>query len=404
MMDPLNRKQFLKLSALASGSIFIPKFLHGLGKSITPLAAESGKTLIVIQLSGGNDGLNTFIPFKNDLYYNLRPSLSYQSSAVLKVTSEMAFNPGMGAMQKIFDQGDMGIINNIGYPNPDHSHFRSMDIWTTASGSDQYFDTGWLGRYLDAQCNPCEHTHVAIEVDDTLSAALKGASAKGLAISNPERLYRVTRDPFIRQLSEGSNASANATSSRSYLYKTLTETSDSVEYVYDKSKIYKSTVQYPTNKFGNDLKLIAELICSGSETKVYYISLSGFDTHARQKQVHERLLTTLSEGLYAIITDLKKNNQFDQTMIMAFSEFGRRAKQNASEGTDHGEANNLLLFGGALKQKGFINELPDLNDLSQFNLKYGVDFRSVYATLLSKWLNADDQKIIGSTFEKMKFI
>lgn len=403
-MSNLDRKEFLRLAALASGSVFIPEFLHGYAKSCNLQKSTPEKTLVIIQLSGGNDGLNTFIPFRNDLYYQLRPSLSYKPETLLKVTSDMAFNPSMGAMRKLYDEGDMCIINNIGYPNPDHSHFRSMDIWTTASGSDQYLDTGWLGRYLDAQCNPCKHSHLALEVDDTLSGALKGARAKGLAVSNPERLYRATRDPFFNKLSDAATTPGDPASSRSYLYKTLVETSMSVGYIYEKSKIYKSTEKYPPNRFGNDLKLISELICSDSETKVYYISLSGFDTHARQKQVHERLLSTLSEGLSAMVGDLKKNNKFDQTMIMAFSEFGRRVKQNASEGTDHGEANNLILLGGALKQKGFINELPDLKDLSLFNLKYQVDFRNVYATLLHKWLNADDKNIMGSSFEKMKFI
>ncbi len=402
-MNSISRKNFLKLTALASGSMLIPEFLHGLGKSVVSPLSETGKSLVIIQLSGGNDGLNTFIPFQNDLYYQLRPSLSYPKSSVLKVTPEMGLNPAMSAMQALYDRGDLCVINNIGYPNPDHSHFRSMDIWTTASGSDQYLDTGWLGRYLDSQCHPCSDPHHAIEVDDTLSTALKGMHSKGLAISNPDRLYRVTRDPFIRDLGN-MQPESKQNPTKSYLYKTLAETSMSVGYVYEKSKIFKSTASYPSNRFGNDLKLIAELICSGSETKVYYVSLSGFDTHARQKQVHERLLTTLSVGLSAMVGDLKKNNRFNDTLVMAFSEFGRRVRQNGSEGTDHGEANNLFLLSGALKQKGFINAMPDLANLALYNLKYQVDFRSVYATVLNKWLKADDEKIIGSTFDKLKFI
>ncbi len=402
-MSQISRKNFLKLSALASGSALIPEFLHGLGNSLLPPLKETGKSLVIIQLSGGNDGLNTFIPYQNDMYYQLRPSLSYQKEKILKITKEMGLNPAMGAMQPLYDRGELCIINNIGYPNPDHSHFRSMDIWTTASGSDQYLDTGWLGRYLDSHCHPCSDPHHAVEVDDMLSTALKGMHAKGLAISNPERLYRVTQDPFIQDVSKMQPESKQNTT-KSYLYKTLAETSMSVGYVYEKSKIYKSAATYPANRFGNNLKLITELICSGSETKVYYISLSGFDTHARQKQVHERLLTTLSEGLHAMVGDLKKNNRFDDTLIMAFSEFGRRVKQNGSEGTDHGEANNLFLLSGSLKQKGCINEMPDLSDLSLYNLKYKVDFRSVYATVLNKWLKADDEKIIGSSFQQLEFI
>ena len=400
----MNRKKFIQISALASGSVFIPEFIHSLGKTFSQGSTQKNKVLVVIQLSGGNDGLNSFIPYKNDLYYKLRPTLAYPDSTVLKITDEMGFNPAMEALRNLYDKGDLCIINNIGYPNPDHSHFRSMDIWNTASGSDQYVTTGWLGRYLDAECNPCDHSHHAIEVDDTLSMTLKGNYAKGLAISKPDRLYRVTQDPFIKKLSENATNNNTQNSSRSYLYKTLTETTSSVGYIYKQSKIYQSTETYPVNSFGNNMKLISELICSGSETKVYYISLTGFDTHAKQKPVHERLLTTFGDGLQALVNDLKKNNRYQDTLIMAFSEFGRRAQQNGSNGTDHGEANNLILAGGSLKQKGFFNQPPDLGDLDMYNVKYKVDFRSVYATILNKWLDADDNKIIGSSFAKLNFI
>lgn len=397
----INRKKFLQLSALASGSLLVPDFLKNLQASLGPVA-KNNKILVVLQLSGGNDGLNTFIPFRNDLYYKLRPTLSYPENSVLKVTDEMAFNPAMESMRKLYDNGDLCVINNIGYPNPDHSHFRSMDIWNTGSSSDEYLSTGWLGRYLDAHCKSCE-AHHAIEVDDTLSTSLKGEVKKGLAISNPSRLYAVTQDPFIKKISE-QPSSWPANDSKSYLYKTLIETSSSVSYIYKHFKIYQSAVTYPNHIIGSRLKYIAELICSGSETSVYYFSCTGFDTHSKQKPVQERLLKALSEGLSAFITDLKKNNRYNDTLIMAFSEFGRRAQQNGSNGTDHGEGNNLILAGGALKQKGFYNDPPDLADLSMNNVKYKVDFRSVYATVLDKWLTADASSIVGGAFPKLNFI
>ncbi len=402
-MTNINRKKFIQLSALASGSVFIPDFLKQLQASVRPLAGGGNKILVVIQLSGGNDGLNTFIPFRNDQYYKLRPTLGYAENSVLKVTDEMALNPSMDAMRKLYDNGDLCIINSIGYPNPDHSHFRSMDIWNTASNSDEYYGTGWLGRYLDARCNPCDHSHHAIEVDDTLSTSLKGEIAKGLAISNPSRLYRVTQDPFIKKLAENPSSS-ELNSSKSYLYKTLVETTSSVSYIYNQSKIYQSAEAYPQNGFGRNIKQIAELICSGCETSVYYLSYTGFDTHAKQKSVHERLLKSLSDGLQAFISDLKKHNRYNDTLIFAFSEFGRRAMQNGSDGTDHGEANNLILAGGSLKQKGFFNSAPDLSDMSMENIKFKVDFRSVYATVLDKWLDADATKIIGRSFPQLNFI
>ena len=402
-MQIINRKKFLTLSALASGSVLIPDFLKHLRAGISPVADPGNKVLVVLQLSGGNDGLNTFIPFRNDLYYKLRPTLGYPESSVLKISDEMALNPAMDSMRRLYDQGDLCIINSIGYPNPDHSHFRSMDIWNTASASDEYISTGWLGRYLDSHCQPCNHNHHAIEVDDTLSTSLKGEFAKGLAISKPERLLRVTQDPFIKKLAEHPSVQTG-NSAKSYLYKTLVETSSSVSYIYKQSKIYQSQEAYPANSFGNNLKLIAELICSGSETTVYYLSFTGFDTHAKQKPVHERLLKTFSDGLQVFISDLKKNNRYNDTLILAFSEFGRRAQQNGSNGTDHGEGNNLILAGGELKQKGFYNASPDLSDLAMDNVKFKVDFRSVYSTVLENWLKADAGKIIGSNFPKLNFI
>jgi len=403
-MSKMNRKKFLQLSALASGSVFIPKFLNGLNLNGSLSSDFDGKTLIVIQLSGGNDGLNTFIPYKNDLYYKLRPQLAIPESSVLKVNAEMGFHPAMSGMKELYEAGDLCIINNVGYPNPDHSHFRSMDIWTTASGSDKYLDSGWLGRYLDTSCAGCNNAHVAIEVDETLGKAMKGKMIKGLAINNPERLFRATKDPFFKDMMALKGNDKNANSNADYLYKTLVETSSSVSYIYDKTKIYKTTEIYPDTAFGKNLKLIAELICSGSETKIYYVSLSGFDTHARQKLLQEKLLTVVSDGMKALTNDLKKNNKFDDTLILTFSEFGRRVQQNGSYGTDHGEANNLILTGGALKKKGFYNSPPDLEKLSQGNLKYQTDFRSVYATVLKQWMKADDVKILGSEFDKLSLI
>ncbi len=404
-MNSIDRKKFLQLSALASTSMFIPKFLHGMGTSSILNNATDDKILIVLQLSGGNDGLNTFIPFNQDLYYQLRPGIGIPKSSILKVTDEMGFNPGMMEMKTLFDQGDLCIINNVGYPNPDHSHFRSMDIWTSASGSDQFIEPGWLGRYLDASCSGCDLAHMAIEVDDSLGKALKGEFTKGLALNNPSRIYNATRDPFFKELIELQNkGDFKVNNNNDYLYKTLVETSSSVSYIYNKSKIYQSKEVYPDNAFGKNLKLISELICAGSETKIYYVSLSGFDTHARQNPAQEKLLKIVSEGLHSLINDLKKNHKFDQTLIMAFSEFGRRVQQNGSGGTDHGEANNLLLAGGALKKKGFYNPPPDLASLATGNLKFQTDFRDIYATILNKWLHTDDKKILGGEFKQMDFI
>lgn len=401
-MKKITRKSFLQQAGLASASVLIPKFLHGLGASPFTQTGATGKTLVIIQLSGGNDGLNTFIPYRNDLYYKLRPDIAIASQSALPAGGDMAFHPATKTLLDLFQSGEMAVINNVGYPNPDHSHFRSMDIWTSASDSHEYIETGWIGRWLDSVCSTGCHSHLALETDDLLGRAMKGHGVKGISTSHPERLYRAAMDPFTTDLA--ALYSGIGDDNRAYLYKTLAETTSSVDYLYRQSKIYKSRTAFPSTAFGTRMKLISELICSGCETRVYYISLSGFDTHANQLNGHERLLKLLADSIQAMVSELKANNRFRDTLIMGFSEFGRRVKQNGSRGTDHGEANNMFLIGGSLKKSGFLNKSPDLQLLSDGNLRFDTDFRSVYATVLKKWFGADDERILGAPFAKMDFI
>ncbi|MBK6639900.1 MAG: DUF1501 domain-containing protein [Bacteroidia bacterium] len=398
----MNRKKFLQLTSLASASLLVPRFLYGLNNGRLFSESNQQKKLVVIQLSGGNDGLNTFIPYSNDLYYESRMGLSYPKSEIILLDDSIGLNPNMKAFESIFKDGECCIINQVGYPNPDRSHFRSMDIWNTASGSDQYFNTGWLGRYLDAYCINEDKAHVAVEIDDLLSLALKGEKVKGLAMRNPEKLFTAIKDPYLDALinvpfDESSDAA-------DYMYKTLRETSHSAGYIHKYSKIYKSNESYPDHDMGKRLQIIGELICSGCESQIYYVSITGFDTHANQKPAQGRLLGILSECLKSFSNDLKRNNKFDETLILCFSEFGRRVDQNASQGTDHGAANNVILVGGGLKKKGFFNDPPKLNNLLNGDLSYELDFRSIYATILDKWLGADADKVIGKKFQQLDFI
>lgn len=398
----MNRKKFLQISSLATASLLVPKFLYSLNSRKIFTESTGNKKLVIIQLSGGNDGLNTFIPYTNDLYYQSRMGLSYPKSDLITLNDSMGLNPKMKAFESIFKEGECCIINQVGYPNPDRSHFRSMDIWNTASGSDQYMNTGWLGRYLDAYCVNEDKAHVAIEMDDLLSLALKGEKVKGLAMRNPERLFNAIKDPYLNALINVANDESD--SAADYMYKTLRETSQSAGYIHNYSKIYKSNESYPEHEMGKKLQVIAELICSGCESQIYYISITGFDTHANQKPSQGRLLGILSDSLKSFTNDLKRNSKFDETLVLCFSEFGRRVDQNASQGTDHGAANNVILVGGNLKKKGFYNDPPKLNNLLRGDLTYELDFRSIYATILNKWLGADADLVIGKKFQQLDFI
>ncbi len=343
------------------------------------------KVLVVIQLSGGNDGLNTIIPYRNDIYYKLRPQLGIKRNEALALNDELGIHPSLKTFKSLYDDGSLGVLNNVGYPNPDRSHFRSMDIWQSASDSKDYWGTGWLGRYLDAQCKGCDKPTQALEIDDTLSLALKGEDVKGLALTDPQRLYGASNDRYFRDLlakQQHDDEHHNV----DYLYKTMAETISSAGYIQQQFKTYKSKENYPNSELGKNMKTIAELIMTDINTSVYYVSHGSFDTHVGQQNQQQRLFSQLSDALAPFVSDLKKNHRFDDVLVMTFSEFGRRVAQNASGGTDHGTANNMFLVGGGLKEKGVLNEGPNLNDLKDGDLQYKVDFKSVYATLLGKWL------------------
>jgi uncharacterized protein (DUF1501 family) len=393
------RREFLQIGSLATASLMLPKFLKAFdGKTIVP---PGNKILVVLQFSGGNDGLNTVIPIRNDIYYQSRPKLGIEKDKALLLTDEAGINPALPAFKDLFDDGSLGIMNSVGYPNPDRSHFRSMDIWQTASDSDKYIYSGWLGRYLDAQCNGCGKPTQALEVDDVLSLALKGENNKGLAVKDPKRLYNTSHENYFKEIN---SAHEKGEETVDYLYKTLSETLSSADYIFQESKLHPSSLAYPATETGKNLKTIASLIMSDINTKVYYLSLGSFDTHVNQENQQKRLFTELNDAIAVFVKDLKDNNRFQDVMVMTFSEFGRRVAQNASGGTDHGTANNMFFISGGLKQKGMMNPLANLSDLNEGDLKYTVDFKNVYATVLRKWLDADDKNILGKQYDLMNFV
>lgn len=401
----MDRRNFLKYSSLLSASAWVPQFLTGPTRHALGGTDNTGKALVIIQWSGGNDGLNTVIPYRNDLYYKNRPGIAIERETVFDLTDELGLHPQLHGLVELYDQGEVAILNNVGYPNPNRSHFRSMDIWQTASRSDQYLETGWIGRTLDAQCPDCK-PYMALEIDDTLSLTLKGQRLNGLAVRNPRTLHDNTKDRFLQSIAKSplQDQPLESHPNLSYLHKTLIETTASAEYVFEHSKVYRSPVVYPFTQIGQQLKTIAQLRIANSDTQVYYVSMSGFDTHINQPGAHARLMDQYAQALKAFVADLKQNNRFEDTLIMTFSEFGRRVKQNASKGTDHGTANNLFLISGGLKASGILNEGPDLLDLDEGDLKYTLDFRRVYATLLEKWLGSDAQTVLGESFQPLAFI
>lgn len=401
----MKRRDFIQRSTLAAaGTLFVPTFLRA---SQTQLQQNSpninGKRLIIIQLTGGNDGLNTTIPFRNDIYYKNRPTIAIAANDVLRLSDEMGWNPALEALRPLYDNGEISIINSVGYPNPDRSHFRSMDIWHTASDSNEYFSTGWLGRYLDKACANCAQPHFALEVNEVLSLALKGNTRNGFAMSDAQQLQNLVQTPVIKTLVQHHHQHAHA-ENVAYLYRTLLDTNASADYLAQQSKATNSSTTYPNHNFGKDLQQVAKLIAGGSDTQIYYISLEGFDTHANQKSQQERLLRIYAEGVAALTKDLKNAGVWNDTLVLTFSEFGRRVAENGSNGTDHGTANQVFLAGGSLRQAGFHNAAPNLETLDEGDLLHEIDFRRIYATVLQNWLNVQGEAVLNGKFATLPIV
>ncbi len=395
----MDRRHFLKKSVLASSVAMVPGFVKALEGITTKTLGY--KRLVIIQLSGGNDGLNTVVPYTNDLYYKARPGIAI-SDNVIKLNDELGLHPDLMPLKMLYDQGYLSIINNVGYPNPVRSHFRSMDIWHTASQSDEYLQSGWLGRYFDLYGHK---PYNAIEINESLSLALKGVHFSGIATKDHRVLYRSSKDPYFKKLTAHHNDKHLSEHNLGYLYKTMIDARSSANYIYENTKVKFTTPEYPQNGFAKQLRTIARFINSRLDTKVFYASLSGFDTHANQLNPQKRLLNTYATSVAAFIKDIKESGMFTDTLILTFSEFGRRVKQNAANGTDHGTANNMFVIGENLKQPGVYNALAALDDLDDNgDLKYEIDFRSVYATVLEKWMDADTSKIINNPPTILKFI
>ena len=395
----MDRRKFLKDSALASSLLFVPSFLKAFES--VDATGLGYRRLVVVQLAGGNDGLNTIIPYNNDIYYSSRPRLAI-TKGIIRMTDDLGFHPSLAPLRSLYDNGELSILNNVGYPNPIRSHFRSMDIWQTASDSDEYLQSGWLGRYMDKDG---KKPYNAIEIDEQLSLAMKGERFNGIATNDYKVLHRTAKDPFFKSVLSYYNDEHLSEHNLGYLYQTMIEAKSSAKYIYENTKVKLSQQEYPQHRFAKQLKSVAQFINSNLDTKVFYTSLGGFDTHANQQNKQARLLSQFAESISAFVKDLKRNDTFKDTLILTFSEFGRRVKQNAANGTDHGAANNVFIIGENLKKAGFYNNLASLEHLDDNgDLKYDIDFRTIYATILSNWLVADDALILKHSFMKLNFI
>jgi uncharacterized protein (DUF1501 family) len=418
------RRLFLQRSLLMlSGTATVPLFLDNtaLALNADPAQAQNsgkdGKILVIVQLSGGNDGLNTVIPYADDTYYRARPSVGIRPDNLLKINDYLGLNNNLAPLKSLFDDGSMSIIQGVGYPNPNRSHFRSMDIWHTANPDDERNITGWLGRYFDACCSG-EDAKVGVAMGEVAPLAMKGEKLTGLSIERPDN-YRykgsagrdylelnqpapVTDTPQPSLASSRSNKPAveipTPDDQLNFLARTALDAQASSDQVLNAVKNANSTANYPRNEFGDGLRTISAMIRGGLPTRVYYVTLGGFDTHANQSGRHDQLMQQFAQGVSAFWQDMKDQKNDERVCVMTFSEFGRRVEQNASNGTDHGAAAPMFIVGKNIKQ-GIIGKHPSLTDLDSGDLKFAIDFRSVYASLLQNWLDAPSKPILGKQFQ-----
>jgi uncharacterized protein (DUF1501 family) len=411
-MTPFSRRRFLAsvaaastTSGLVSLAPQVPWFLADSAALGAEADRKGERILVVLQLSGGNDGLNTIIPFRDERYIKARPSLKFDESSVLKIDADTGFHPSLKGMARLLEAQQLSIVQGVGYPNPNRSHFESMDFWHTARtelGGDR--TAGWIGRGLDARQEDWNRTpdpgalHLGDEVQPL---ALLAREVPVPSIRSLDQFHlEVGGNANLRQSIESAAAAPRSDSSDLLKY-VQTRTTSALEVsrrIEAAAKDYKTSVAYPETGLAAKLKQAAQLIDAGLSTRVYYVALDGFDTHSQQADAHSALLLQLGDALAAFAEDLQTHGHLDRVTTLVFSEFGRRLAENASQGTDHGAAAPVFLVGSQVKA-GLVGKHPSTTDLDDGDVKFATDFRSIYATLLAQWLNWPAAAILGAEYK-----
>ena len=427
------RREFLRTgiwgaSATWTMPLFLERTFGEMDAAARDLAVQtaSGKDdeiLVVLQMAGGNDGLNTVVPYGDDAYQKARPNLAKKSKELISLQEGLGLNNHLKGLAGLYDEGDLAIVQGVGYPNPNRSHFVSTSVWETADPNNRS-NTGWLGRYFDNQCEGSDPM-VGVSLRKTQPESFGAERNSGISLSAPE-LYRWIHGGGQQEAAEEVFAGLNAPAmveeaagdsikevgvsggivgedNASYLERVALSAQVSSDEVVKLARKHKAQKSYPGTQLGQSLSLVGRMIAGGMATRVYYVNHGGFDTHRQQEGRHDQLLSQMDEALNSFFADLKAQGNYQRVTVMTFSEFGRRVGENASGGTDHGQGSCLFVAGGGVKG-GLYGTYPSLTDLSRGDLKFTTDFRKVYATLLDDWLKADSQKILGKQFGGLGFM
>ena len=406
-----SRRDFLRKGLYGIGiGAALPAFLDRTSAALAAQALQGTsverhpeRILVVLELSGGNDGLNTVVPYGDPAYYRARPRLGVPEKDVIKVADGFGFHPSMVGFERLYKDGLMAVVHGCGYDHPSLSHFSSMDFWHTGvpNGGESL---GWLGRLADRRFDPGTR-NVLVNIGNAQALAVRSAKHSPLVFDDPARFRREGTDEQKEAVEALSETRATSNSTLEFLASTARNAADSSDFVRQASANYRSTVDYGIGgAFGGGLQRVVALIEAKMPTRLYYVTYPGnqFDTHVQQADPHGRLLMYMADAVRAFMEDLKRIGRDKDVAVMMFTEFGRRVEENGSLGTDHGTATPMFIIGNGLKG-GFYGRPPSLTDLDDGNLKMTTDFRNVYATMIQEWMGYDDtSSVLKRSFDGLK--
>ncbi len=372
--------------------------------------AKSNRSLVVLQLSGGNDALNTVIPYENELYYDFRPGVGIPQNEVLPLKDGLGLNPNMGPIKELWDEGKVGVITGIGYPNPNRSHFRSMDVWHTAEPA-KIGDSGWLGRAIRELDPQGENVLTGVNFGRGLPRALYAKGVSVASVGNletyglmPDITDEAMRNLALEAFSQIYGAAGNKDAVSQFLSQTGLDAMKGADILRSAPAMYSSSVEYAATPIAQSLKNVAQVIFADLGTRIYYAQHGSFDTHAGEVPSHGKLWQDVSNALGDFMDDLKEHGRENDVLVLAFSEFGRRIRDNGS-GTDHGSGGVSFVIGGSVNG-GLYGEFPSLReeDHLEGDLHFSNDFRSTYSTIAENWMGLDPVEISNGTFEQFDFV
>ena len=408
----LTRRQLIKSSlAVAPAAALMPTvFTRAVAAAVNEQASLGHRTLVIVQMAGGNDGLNTIVPANDDRYYEARPTVNVQPGDALAIDREVGFNPALTAFRELWDEGVLAAVEGVGYPGPSYSHFQSMDIWQTADPEKHGGFEGWAGRYLEGITQEQDDGVQSLAVGRSLPRALFTHKAP-VPMVNTVEAYRFQDHPGAvadqerrrRALLGLYRTGTLARPFGDHLDSTLRAADSSSKALQGAHGRYTSSVEYPDTRLGRSMRVVAEAVTGDLGLSVAHVRIGGFDTHASQLPVHGDLLRDTAESMLAFYRDMQAQGRDQDVVLMTWSEFGRRVTENGSGGTDHGSAGPMFVLGTPVTG-GLYGERPSLTDLVKNNFKYTADFRQVYATMVEGWLGAPAEVVLGGRFEQVPLL